>query len=183
MSTYPQDSREAGLEEKKYDLESAFDILHYNQNLVQLADSKAGNLIVVNSIFLASITSFALDPRKTTGLLAGIEGIFVLLFFAASVAAIFVCLRIIMTRADFTEKIHQPDLIFFADIAKRTTPENYVFDFLKAKPRDFLTDLLKRNYTTASIATRKFIYTKTAQQLTVTSSALWLLNILVLFMR
>jgi len=183
MGTYPQDRGETGPEEKNYSTESAFDILNYNQNLIQLADSKAGNLIVINSIFLASITSFAMDSMKGARLLPGLDCIFMLLFFGATVAAIFICLRIIMTKGDFTEKVHQKDLIFFADIAARTTPENYIFDFLKAKPKDFLTDLLRRNYTTASIASRKYSYTKTAQQLTVISSSLWLLTIMVLFLR
>jgi hypothetical protein len=183
MTITTNDGRESGHEERVHDIKSAFDILNYNQNLIQLADSKAGNLIIINSIFLASITSFVLDPKAGGSFMKGLEGVLVFCFFAATVAAVFNCLMIIMTRSDYTEKVHHPDLVFFGDIVKRTTAENYVFEFMKAKPREFLADILKRCYATAGIASRKYSHTKTAQQLTVLSSAMWLITVLMLFLR
>jgi hypothetical protein len=183
MITDEYERRETTGEERPCDLKSAFNILHYNQNLVQLADSKAGNLIVINSIFLASITSFVMETKPASRIFSGFEGTFVIFFFAATVAAILYCLRIIMTKGTYYEGARHLDLIFFGDIAQKTTPENYIFDFIKIKPKEFLADILRRTYTTAQIADRKFSYTKTAQTLTVLSSILWLINILCLFMR
>ena len=40
-------------------IDSAFEILNYNQQLVQFADSKAGNLIVINSLFI-----FLVEPMN-----------------------------------------------------------------------------------------------------------------------
>jgi len=159
------------------DAKMAMEILHYNQNLIQLADSKANNLIVINSIFLASVTSLIMDPKAAGQAFMGLHGLLHLAFFFASVSAIFFCLRIIMTKSDFSEKIRHNDLIFFGDIIKRNIPDNYVFDYYRIKPKEFLDDILNRIFATASIADRKFGFTKTAQSLTMFSSVLWVLTL------
>jgi len=159
------------------DSRMAMDILHYNQNLIQLADSKANNLIVINSIFLASVTSLIMAPGSAGQAFTGLKMLLHFAFFFASVSAIFFCLRIIMTKGDFSEKIRHKDLIFFGDIVHRNLPENYLFEYYRIKPKEFLDDILGRVFATAKIADRKFGFTKTAQHITVLSSILWVLTL------
>ncbi|MDQ7821919.1 MAG: DUF5706 domain-containing protein [Candidatus Eremiobacteraeota bacterium] len=165
------------------DLKSAFDVLHYNQNLVQFADNKANNLIVINSIFLASATSFLMGERGAAKAFSGFEGIFQLGFFVASIAAIFYCLMVIMTKGDYSEKAGRTDLVFFGDILARKTADNYVHDFTRIKPLDMQRDILRRNFSTAQIAERKFSLIKSAQSLTLASSVLWVITIAMVFMK
>jgi len=46
------------------EIEVAFSILNYNQNLIQFADSKANALLLINSIFLAASLR-SLKPFKS----------------------------------------------------------------------------------------------------------------------
>ncbi len=180
MATDPAQTRELSPDDITFpqpDAKLAMEILHYNQNLIQLADSKANNLIVINSIFLASVTSLIMDPNAAGQAFYGLKGLLHLAFFFASVGAIFFCLRIIMTKGDFSEKIRHKDLIFFGDIIHRNIPENYLFGYYKIKPKEFLDDILRRIFATASIADRKFNFAKIAQHITVFSSILWVLTL------
>jgi hypothetical protein len=181
MTINPTETRELGSQGENSDLKAAFDILHYLQNLIQLADSKANNLIVINSIFLASVTSFIMGAKET-GTTHGGMGIFHLSFLVVCVMAIYFCLRIIMTKAYPTDQIRHKDLIFFGDIVQRNSPENYIFEFSKIKSKDFLQDVLRRNYVSAHIAHSKYHFTKIAQNCTVISATMWLLSILVMFL-
>ncbi|MGV8123475.1 MAG: hypothetical protein AB2L14_27290 [Candidatus Xenobiia bacterium LiM19] len=180
MQTDPSQTRELSPDSitlPQPDAKMAMDILHYNQNLIQLADSKANNLIVINSIFLASVTSLIMAPGAVGQAFPGLKGVLHLAFFFAAVSAIFFCLRIIMTKGDFSEKMRHKDLIFFGDIVHRNLPENYIFEYYRIKPKEFLDDILGRIFATASIADRKFNFTKTAQNITVLSSVLWVMTL------
>lgn len=170
----------AGEESEVYDHRTAMEILHYNQNLVQLADSKAGNLIIINSIFLASITSFMIESAHKT---LSYPQLFQIGFFASSVIAIYFCLHSIMTKGDFSEKVRHLDLVFFGDIMHNKTPESYIFEFVKTKPKALLSDILRRIYATSVIADRKFNRIKLAQNFTLIASLLWVLNLLLIFVR
>ncbi len=55
-------------------IRDAFEILHYNQSLVQFADTKANTLIVINSIALASASAGATNVG-TTSIALVFEGI------------------------------------------------------------------------------------------------------------
>jgi hypothetical protein len=182
MTINPADTRDLGSPPDNTDLKAAFDILHYNQNLIQLADSKANNLIVINSIFLASITSFIMGAKESGSILRGV-GIFHLGFLAVCIMAIYFCLRIIMTKGLPSEQIRHKDLIFFGDIVQRNSPDNYIFEYSKIKTKDFLHDILRRNYASAHIAHSKYHFTRIAQNLTFISAAMWLLSILFVFLR
>jgi hypothetical protein len=165
------------------DVGSVMQILHYNQNLVQLADSKAGNFIVINSIFMASITSFMMAGHGGGGYMEQLGQMCQFSFFIASVAAIFLCLRLIMTKGDFSEKIRYMDLIFFGDITHRKNSDAFIYEFTRAKPKHILKDILRRIYATSIIADRKFALCRMAQNSTLVSSVLWLATILVLFLK
>lgn len=163
------------------DHKTAIEILHYNQNLVQLADSKAGNLIIINSIFMASVTSFVV-LAKSGNVFDGLGQFMQFGFLVSSVVAIFLCLQLIMTKGNFTEKIRYLDLVFFGDIMHRKNSDGYIFEFTKAKPKHILHDILRRIYQTSLIADRKFAYCRLAQNWTMGSSILWLCNILLIFL-
>lgn len=141
---------------------SAFEILHYNQNLIQFADGKANTLIVINSIALASATA-------TSGLV-GLKMAFLL----ASVLSILLCLAVVVSRVDPEDESRRRDHIFFADIMSRANGEQYAYEYVRTEPRVFLDDLLRRNYRLASIADRKYRFYSTAQQVTVVACVLWL---------
>lgn len=141
---------------------SAFEILHYNQNLIQFADGKANTLIVINSIALASATA-------SSGLM-GLKMAFLL----ASVLSILLCLAVVVSRADADDEARRRDHIFFGDIMARSNGEQYAYEYVRTEPRIFLDDLLKRNYRLASIADRKYRFYGAAQQVTVVACVLWL---------
>lgn len=160
---------QAGMFPEAIDQHTTIEVLHYNQNLVQLADSNAGNLIIINSIFMASVTSFAVHA-KGGSMLNGLEQLLQFGFLVSSVVAIFLCLQLIMTKGNFTEKIRYLDLVFFGDIMHRKNSDGYIFEFTKAKPKHILHNILRRIYQTSLIADRKFAYCRLAQNWTLASS-------------
>ncbi len=149
-------------------IESAFEILNYNQQLIQFADSKAGNLIVINSLFIAAAQ--AVHPSHPL-LLKLFQ---VPLIFAAG-AALLLCLLVIMNRAGLP-KMPRKDCIFFGDIAQRRNMNQFVSDFTATGSQQHLEDSLRRTYILALIANRKFSLYNWAQALTGTAALIWLLH-------
>jgi hypothetical protein len=146
--------------------QSAFEILNYNQQLVQFADSKAGNLIVINSLFIA-----AAQTSSTSSLLLKL---FQLSLVAASGMALLLCLSVIMSRTQLP-RLPRKDCIFFADVAQRKTMGQYLRDFAQTDPQDLLDDTLRRTYVLAIIARRKFDTYAWAQRATAGAALMWLL--------
>lgn len=158
-------------------IESAFQILQYNQNLVQFADSKANTLILINSIALASSfgLAVAMPPEwrpVATALRIG--------FLLASIASVALCLTVVLSRIDPPPQMRRRDLVFFADILARPTPFVYRHDFAHTDDAMFLQDLLERNYRVAEIAHRKYRFYGIAQQATVCACAIWMAYIVFL---
>lgn len=143
---------------------AAFEVLHYNQSLVQFADSKAGNLIVINSLFIAAAqaggASFLLLKLLQASLVlcAGV--------------ALLLCLAVIMSQGGLP-RLPGRDGIFFGDITHRKM-DAYVRDF-QATP-DHAGDALRRTYVVALIARRKFACYGWAQWLTAGAAVLWLIH-------
>ena len=155
-------------------IDSAFEILHYNQELVQFADGKANTLILINSIALAStfgITA-AIPPEYRT-----IATILRFAFLIASFLAVALSMAVVLSRIESGEKGRRPDLVFFADMLTRPSFPAYRTSYLRTAPSDLLEDILSRAYRVASIANRKYGWYAEAQGVTVVACALWLVFI------
>ena len=151
--------------------QAAFEILNYNQQLVQFADSKAGNLIVINSLFIAAAQA------STSNSL--VLKLFQLSLVAASGVALLLCLSVIMSRGQ-VPRLPRKDCIFFADVVQRTgfPPIHlgqYLHDFAQMGPQGLLEDTLRRTYVLAVIAQRKFQAYTWAQRATAGAALMWLL--------
>ncbi|MBI2266284.1 MAG: hypothetical protein HYU64_14150 [Armatimonadetes bacterium] len=162
-------------------IESAFDILHFTQNLIQFADNKANTLIVINSIFLASLPSLAAE-RTFMVVGGGFLGILRGLFFVASVTAVIYCLLVVMARKDNPETSKRPDLIFFDDIVKHKNASSYFYEYMKIGDATLLEDLARRNFNAAGIAQNKYNLYGTALRVTFASCLLWIACILTPYM-
>ncbi len=146
--------------------QAAFEILNYNQQLVQFADSKAGNLIVINSLFIAAAQA------STSNSL--VLKLFQLSLVAASGVALLLCLSVIMSRGQ-VPRLPRKDCIFFADVVQRKNMGQYLHDFAQMGPQGLLEDTLRRTYVLAVIAQRKFQAYTWAQRATAGAALMWLL--------
>ncbi len=82
-----------------------------------------------------------------------------------------------------SKKAYEPDLIFFADIVKRKSPEEYVEAFDLSSEVERRGSVLRRAYVVAGIANRKFRTFRPAQTLTAFSAAIWVIaNLMGIFM-
>jgi hypothetical protein len=146
-------------------LDSAFQVLNYNQQLIQFADAKAGNLIVINSLFIAASqqmgSNFWLLKLLQCSLL-GLSGL-----------ALLACLAVIMSRGRL-EPLPRRDCIFYEDISQRKTMGHFTRDFLTTSSSILCEDALRRSYILAQIARRKFATFSQAQLLTALAAVLWL---------
>ncbi len=144
----------------------ACEVLNYNQQLIQFADSKAGTLILINSLFVAamgagSAAASSLDILRVLTVLV-------------SAMAVVLCLVVVMSRQE-DQPQSRADLVFFADILKRPNAGHYASEFVRTPSEVFVDDLLHRTYVLARIAQRKFQAYGWAQRATALSGSLWLL--------
>ena len=146
----------------------ASEVLNYNQQLIQFADSKAGTLILINSLFVAAMGAVPLSPGSAV--LEVLRPLTVL----ASAAAVVLCLAVVMSRQEAQPK-SRADLVFYADILKRPNAGHYASEFVRTPAEVHVDDLLHRTYVLAGIAQRKFSTYGWAQAATALSGTLWLL--------
>ncbi len=144
----------------------ASEVLNYNQQLVQFADSKAGTLILINSLFVA-----AMGAGSPSG--ANLEVLRVLTVLASALAVV-LCLVVVMSRQEDPPQA-RADLVFFADILKRPNAGHYASEFVRTPADVHVDDLLHRTYVLARIAQRKFQAYGWAQRATALSGSMWLL--------
>ena len=169
MSARPQDLLATVQEDRLNQIEAArvqdaFQILNYNQQLIQFADSKAGNLIVVNSLFIAASQA----DRLHDGGFWLLQAAYVVL----ACLAVLYCLTVITARLQPGET-GRKDLIFFDDILSHQGSRHYLRAFRDIQPSQQLDDILRRTHTLAGIAQRKFLNFGTAQRLTVWAAGVW----------
>ncbi|MBX3170546.1 MAG: hypothetical protein KF760_24275 [Candidatus Eremiobacteraeota bacterium] len=145
----------------------AFEVLNYNQQLIQFADAKAGNLIVINSLFIAAAQA---GHSSSHPLLLKLVQVPLVL---AAGLALAMCLLVIMNRAGLP-KMPRKDCIFFGDIAQRKNMNQFVQDFTSCPEQQHLEDSLRRTYILALIANRKFSIYGWAQMLTAAAALIWL---------
>ncbi len=153
-------------------LSAAFSILSYNQDILQFADSKANTLIVINSIFLASATSFFSNVPHYLMYLA-------VAFFVFSIYATALCLLVVTPKSDRQlreVRSSRKDLIFFGDVLTRD-PKRYVKDFKRYRFPELLEDVALRIYRVSLIASSKYKILGKAQNATVIAAFFWLTTI------
>jgi hypothetical protein len=150
-------------------------ILNYNQGLVEFADSKAGSLILLNSLLIAAVGTI---PSH------GEMGVFKLASVLLCSAAVYVCFQVISSK-DEGDKApglvkrrkpqdwEQNDFLFFGCIGKYKTGDQFCSAFHQSTEGDRQNSLLQRTYVIAQIAQRKFSQYKTAQQITSVALAVW----------
>ena len=149
-------------------LTDAYHALNYNQQLIQFADSKAGNLIVINSLFVAA----AQAQSHASQLAKWSQSIYVSL---AAVAVLF-CLAVISSKGKYVSDKGRPDILFFGDILKRSSADSYRNDLTTLDSDDLISDTTNRTYQLAQIAARKFRLYHYAQNLTSLAACAWVLS-------
>ncbi len=151
-------------------LELALGMLGFNQGLIQFADSKANGLVVVNSIFLASLAP-ALDHMKTAPL-----GVKVAAGAAAlvSVLGLLASLHVMLSRANETHEPRPKSLIYHKHILAFTKAQSFVDEFREADGEKVLDAFLFSIYDLAAIANKKFAAYKTAERLTLVGAICWI---------
>lgn len=157
------------------DFSELMGILNYNQGLVEFADSKAGSLILLNSLLIAAIAAL-----PATGDL----GAFKLISVALCSAAVYYCFQVISSREQkprnhnmrkkrVSEDWERNDFLFFGCISKHKTGSDFGRAFLGSATEDRQDALLNRTYVISQIADRKFAQYKTAQQITSIALTVW----------
>lgn len=153
-------------------IEIAFSILTYNQGLIQFADNKANALLLINSIFLASISPFITTLQKFSGIAYAIF----LAFLGICILSIILSMNVISTRKlpMLDDDPKSTSLVYYRDIVETNTPEFYISEFTNYDCRQFLDSLLRNIFIVSTIANTKFSIYSTAQSMTFLSCILWI---------
>jgi hypothetical protein len=152
-------------------------ILNYNQGLVEFADSKAGSLILLNSLLIAAVGAL---PSS------GDLGAFKLISVALCSAAVYYCFQVIsskeakpqpgnMRRKRQSEDWERDDFLFFGCISKHKSGSEFCQAFEESNAEDRQRALLQRTYVISQIADRKFVQYKAAQKITSVALGVWVL--------
>lgn len=147
-------------------LAGAYQILNYNQQLIQFADSKASSLIVINSLFIAAAQSGA-----SSGLLLRLSQGFLL---AVAGLALLLCLFVIMSQSAGLPRLPRRDFIFFHDIVEKRKSDRYAHEYMVSGVTQRTEDALRRTYVLALIARHKFAAYTWAQRVTALAALVWL---------
>lgn len=150
-------------------------VLAYNQGLVEFADSKAGSLILLNSLLIAAV---AVLPNS------GNAGFLKMASVLVASLAVYLCFQVITSRVAPTDsspgglKKKLPgwqanDFIFFGNVTNFKNGEEYVRAFNRSNTCDRRDALLQRTYIIAGIAQRKFAQYGLAQRATTLAMAVW----------
>jgi hypothetical protein len=159
------------------EIQVGFSILNYNQGLIQFADSKANALLLINSIFIASIGPF-LGELKRGGMNFG--SLLVMIFFASSICSILLALGVITTRKVSALESNSRSPIFYGSIVDSRTPEGYIQEMQHIDAAAFHESLLQNIFVVAKIAAKKYGMYNYAQSLTIVSCIFWILSIIYL---
>lgn len=159
--------------------EELLGVLQHNQGLIEFADSKAGSLILLNSLLIAAVSALPVS---------GELGMFKLGSLLITSAAIFVCFQVVSSKANATpdasaallEKKNQKnswesnDFIFFGCVTSYKSGEEYCRAYGQSSPDARRRAMLNRTYILADIAKRKFSQYAIAQKLTAIAMVVWL---------
>lgn len=168
----------AAQDDPRPSFEELLGVLQYNQGLVEFADSKAGSLILLNSLLIAAVAAL---PN------AGHIGTLKAAAVAVASLAVFLCFQVISSKAGSGEQNggsspvvrkrptgwQGDDFIFFGTIGSHKSGEEYCRAYGRSNPDARRRALLQRTYIIADIAQRKFSQYATAQKVTTVAMAAW----------
>ncbi len=160
-------------------------VLNYNQGLVEFADSKAGSLILLNSLLIAAVAALPAEGQM---------GSLKMLSVVVCSIAVYLCFQVISSRGsgtvdtmddesgpffarkpDISQGWESGDFIFFDCVMSHRTGDDYTRAFGTSNPDARRRALLQRTYIIAGIAKRKFGQYRTAQQVTSVALGVWVL--------
>lgn len=133
-------------------LDQAWRILNLNQDLIRSADQKI-YLLIVMSILLVSYVAANIEKISRIGPLQyGLLAVFIL----ASGAFYFFALSTLFPRKNQVAAQENVGLIFFGDVARRLTVENYIEDIGNVPLARLFDDLARQIYLVSQVATNKY---------------------------
>lgn len=155
--------------------EELMGVLQYNQGLVEFADSKAGSLILLNSLLIAALAAL---PNE------GHLGLFKMASVVVASLAVYLCFQVITSRVAPTDSSEglvkkRPsgwqanDFIFFGNVTAFKNGDDYLRAFANSSAQDRRGALMQRTYIIAGIAQRKFSQYAVAQKVTTLAMAVW----------
>ncbi len=153
----------------------AFSTLHFNQNLIQFAETKANTLLLINSIFLATVTTM-MERGLGQDLIGNVFQIVKILFFITSAISVITCLMVVIPKSDDPSENKRRDMIFYMDILQYNSINNYTYEFHRTKASTLREDILKRCYMISKIASSKYNRYRMSQNMTFLSCTFWLLT-------
>lgn len=139
-------------------LDQAWRILNLNQELIRSADQKIYLLIVMSTILVTYVSS-NFEKIKHLGV---IQTACLILFLIAGGSFFYFALVTVLARTRKEKYIStempvtHPHFIFFSDIAKRRSPEEYLSDFRKANMDEILNDVCYQIHQVSRIARVKY---------------------------
>lgn len=177
-SSLPATDSASSTQVRRPSFEELLGVLAYNQGLVEFADSKAGSLILLNSLLIAAVSAL---PNN------GNMGIFKLVSVVAASVAVYLCFQVISSKAGTPEDgptasivkkkpaagWKKDDFLFFGCIAEHKTGEDYCRAYGNSDPDARRRALLQRTYIIAGIAKRKFSQYALAQKVTSGALVAW----------
>lgn len=134
-------------------LDQAWRILNLNQDLIRSADQKIYLLIIMSTLLVSYVAANIEKIAKIGPLQYGLLAVFVL----ASGAFYFFALSTLFPRKSHTPSRENSSLIFFGDIATRTSAENYVHDVGNIPLERLFEDLARQIYLVSHVAASKYM--------------------------
>lgn len=159
-------------------------VLNYNQGLVEFADSKAGSLILLNSLLIAAVGALPSD---------GQIGSLKMVSIVICSVAVYLCFQVISSRGSgsvdtmdesgpfFVKKPNlstgweSDDFIFFDCVMGHQNGDDYTRAFGRSDADSRRRALLQRTYIIAGIAKRKFGQYRVAQKATSIALGGWVI--------
>jgi hypothetical protein len=134
-------------------LDQAWRILNLNQDLIRSADQKIYLLIIMSTLLVSYVAANIEKISKMGPLQYGLMAVFIL----ASGAFYFFALSTLFPRKSPTPSRENSSLIFFGDIATRSSAENYVHDVGGIPLERLFDDLARQIYLVSHVAGSKYL--------------------------
>lgn len=134
-------------------LDQAWRILNLNQDLIRAADQKVYLLVVMSTILVSYVAANIERIGRIGPLQFGLLAVFILV----SGAFYFFALSTLFPRKSQVTSMENVGLIFFADIARRTSAKDYVHDIGAIPIERLFEDLARQIFLVSQVATNKYM--------------------------
>lgn len=134
-------------------LDQTWRILNLNQDLIRSADQKIYLLIVMSTLLVSYVAANIEKIGKIGPLQYGLLAVFILV----SGVFYFFALSTLFPRKSPAPSKENASLIFFGDIATRSSAENYINDIGSISLDDLFDDLARQIYLVSHVATNKYL--------------------------